>query len=146
MRPSSSSGRPKIDDPVGAIAVHGVNGAWGVIALGLFADGTYGDGLNGVPGTVKGLFYGDASQLTAELVGVVACMLFTFTAFFLFFKLLEATIGNRVSAQVEIEGLDMAEMGMLGYPADVSHEAVGAGMGTVLKPATTAGAMRPATE
>ena len=67
-------------------------------------------------------------------------------AFFLFFKLLEATIGNRVSAQVEIEGLDMAEMGMLGYPADVSHEAVGAGMGTVLKPATTAGAMRPATE
>jgi ammonium transporter, Amt family len=136
----------KIDDPVGAIAVHGVNGAWGVIALGLFADGTYGDGLNGVPGTVKGLFYGDASQLTAELVGVVACMLFTFTAFFLFFKLLEATIGNRVSAQVEIEGLDMAEMGMLGYPADVAHEAVGSGMGTVLKPATTAGAMRPATE
>ena len=89
----------KIDDPVGAIAVHGVNGAWGVLALGLFADGTYGDGLNGVPGTVKGLFYGDASQLTAELIGVVACMLFTFTAFFLFFKLLEATIGNRVSAR-----------------------------------------------
>jgi ammonium transporter, Amt family len=136
----------KIDDPVGAIAVHGVNGAWGVIALGLFADGTYGDGLNGVPGTVKGLFYGDGSQLAAELIGIVACMLFTFTAFFLFFKLLEATIGNRVSAQVEIEGLDMAEMGMLGYPADVTHEAVGAGMGPVLKPATTAGAMRPATE
>ena len=45
----------KIDDPVGAISVHGVNGAWGVLSLGLFADGTYGDGWNGVPGTVKGL-------------------------------------------------------------------------------------------
>ncbi len=44
----------KIDDPVGAIAVHGVNGAWGVLSLGLFADGTYGDGWNGVPGTVQG--------------------------------------------------------------------------------------------
>ena len=116
------------------------------MSLGLFADGTYGDGWNGVPGTVKGLFYGDASQFIAQLIGVVACVVFIFAAFFLFFKLLEATIGNRVSAEVEIEGLDMAEMGMLGYPADVSHEAVGAGMGTVLKPATTAGSMRPATE
>ena len=115
-------------------------------ALGLFADGTYGDGWNGVPGTVKGLFYGDGSQFAAELLGVVACLLFIFTAFFIFFKLLDATIGNRVSAEVEIEGLDMPEMGTLGYPADVSHEAVGSGMGTVLKPATTAGAMRPATE
>ena len=47
--------RLKIDDPVGAIAVHGVNGAWGVLSLGIFADGTYGDGWNGVPGPVKGL-------------------------------------------------------------------------------------------
>ena len=51
----------KLDDPVGAISVHGVNGAFGCIALGLFADGSYGDGWNGVAGTVKGLFYGDAS-------------------------------------------------------------------------------------
>ncbi len=56
----------KIDDPVGAISVHGVNGAWGVLSLGLFADGAYGDGWNGVPGTVKGLFYGDASQFAAQ--------------------------------------------------------------------------------
>ena len=48
----------KVDDPVGAVSVHGVCGAWGMIAFGLFADGTYGDGLNNVPGTVKGLFYG----------------------------------------------------------------------------------------
>ena len=56
----------KIDDPVGAISVHGVNGAWGVLALGLFADGTHGDGLNGVAGNVAGLFYGNPGQLAAE--------------------------------------------------------------------------------
>src|SRR5207302_7936102 len=56
----------RIDDPVGAIAVHGVNGAWGVLSLGLFSDGTYGDGFNGVEGTVRGLFYGGASQLAAQ--------------------------------------------------------------------------------
>jgi Amt family ammonium transporter len=121
----------KIDDPVGAIAVHGANGIWGVIALGLFADGTYGDGLNGVAGTVKGLFYGDASQLMAEVVGVVACVTFTFTAFFLFLKVLGATIGNRVPAEVEIAGLDIPEMGMLGYPPDLSHKGTGIGAGAV---------------
>src|SRR5262249_17595800 len=52
----------KVDDPVGAISVHGANGAWGVLALGLLADGKYGDGWNGVPGTVTGLLYGDAKQ------------------------------------------------------------------------------------
>ena len=67
----------KIDDPVGAISVHGANGAWGVISLGLFADGTYGDGWNGVSGTVKGLFFGGgASQLIAELVGLLACTVY----------------------------------------------------------------------
>ncbi len=66
----------KIDDPVGAIAVHGINGAWGVISLGLFADGSYGDGWNGVPGTVKGLFYGDGSQLIAQLIGTATCFKF----------------------------------------------------------------------
>jgi Amt family ammonium transporter len=106
----------KIDDPVGAISVHGVCGAWGVLALGLFADGVYGDGWNGVPGTVKGLFYGDASQFVAECVGVVTCFLFVFTSFYLFFKLVEVTMGNRVSADVELEGLDIPEMGALAYP------------------------------
>ena len=57
----------KIDDPVGAISVHGVNGAWGCLRSGLFADGTYGDGWNGVAGTVKGLFYGCPSQFLAEI-------------------------------------------------------------------------------
>ena len=66
----------KVDDPVGAVAVHGVNGMWGVIALGLFADGTYGDGWNGVAGTVKGLFYGDASQFVAQLIGVATNIIY----------------------------------------------------------------------
>jgi Amt family ammonium transporter len=106
----------KIDDPVGAISVHGVNGAWGVLSLGLFADGVYGDGWNGVPGAVKGLFYGDASQFAAQCVGTLTCALFVFTAFFVFFKVVDVLIGNRVPAEVEIEGLDIPEMGALAYP------------------------------
>ena len=106
----------KIDDPVGAIAVHGVNGAWGVLSLGLFADGTYGDGWNGVPGTVRGLFYGDASQLMAQCIGMVTCFVWVFVMFYAFFKVIDAVMGNRVSAEVELEGLDMAEMGALAYP------------------------------
>jgi Amt family ammonium transporter len=109
-------GTLKIDDPVGAISVHGVNGAWGVISLGLFADGTYGDGWNGVPGTVKGLFYGDGSQLVAQLVGTATCFLFVFVMFYVFFKVLDKIIGNRVSAETEIVGLDLPEMGALAYP------------------------------
>jgi len=66
----------KVDDPVGAISVHGANGAWGLLSLGLFADGTYGDGLNGVANTVRGLFYGDASQFGAQIVGVFTNFIF----------------------------------------------------------------------
>ncbi len=106
----------KIDDPVGAISVHGVCGAWGVLSLGLFADGVYGDGWNGVAGTVKGLFYGDASQFAAQCVGTLACIVWVFVTFYIFFKIVDVLIGNRVSAEVEIEGLDMAEMGAMGYP------------------------------
>src|SRR3989449_3239564 len=63
-----------IDDCVGAISVHGVNGAWGCLSLGLFADGTYGDGWNAVAGPVKGLFYGGGmGQVWGELIGVTAC-------------------------------------------------------------------------
>ena len=109
--------RLKIDDPVGAISVHGVNGAWGVIAVGLFADGTYGQGLNGVTGGVRGLLYGGGlGQLMAELIGAVVCIAFTFTTFHVFFKLIGYLIGNRVSAAVELDGLDMAEVGVLAYP------------------------------
>ena len=109
-------GTLKIDDPVGAISVHGVNGAWGVISLGLFADGTYGDGWTGVAGPVKGLFYGDGSQLVAQLIGTATCVVFVFVMFYVFFKVVEKTIGNRVSAETEIVGLDLPELGALAYP------------------------------
>lgn len=106
----------KVDDPVGAISVHGVNGAWGVIALGLFADGTYGDGWNGVGGTVKGLFYGDASQFFAQITGAVTNIIFVFIVMYVFFWLLNKIVPLRVPKQHEIEGLDMHEVGVLAYP------------------------------
>ncbi len=114
----------KVDDPVGAVAVHGVNGLWGVIATGLFADGSYGDGLNGVAGTVKGLFYGDPSQLLAQLVGVVTVAVWAFGVSYLFFKIQDKLMGIRVSPQFELEGLDIHEVGMHGYP-DVGFGALG---------------------
>ncbi|MDP2335321.1 MAG: ammonium transporter [Bacteroidota bacterium] len=105
----------KIDDPVGAVAVHGVNGAWGIIALGLFADGTYGDGWNGVAGPVKGLFYGDASQLYAQLIGITANIIYVGAIGWIVFKLIDKTVGNRVSTEMELAGLDIPEMGVEGY-------------------------------
>jgi Amt family ammonium transporter len=106
----------KIDDPVGAISVHGVNGAWGLLSLGLFADGTYGDGLNGVAGTVKGLFYGNASQFAAEVVGVLTNFIFVFVVMFVFFKVLDKIVPLRVSEELEREGLDQAEVAVSAYP------------------------------
>src|SRR5829696_7245715 len=96
----------KIDDPVGAISVHGVNGAFGVLSVGLFADGSYGAGLNGVATPVIGLFYGGgASQLIAQAIGTVTCFVFIAASFFIYFKVAGAILGNRVSAEEEIEGL-----------------------------------------
>jgi Amt family ammonium transporter len=105
----------KIDDPVGAISVHGVNGIWGIIALGLFADGSYGDAWNGVPGTVKGLFYGDSSQLVAELIGIVANFAYIGPMSIALFWATNKLVGNRTSVEDEIEGLDIPEMGAPGY-------------------------------
>ena len=106
----------KLDDPVGAISVHGVNGFWGVIAVGLFADGVYGDGLNGVAGGVRGLFYGDASQLVAQLIALLVLVVWGFGLSYVFFKLLDKVWGLRVSPEDELEGLDGPEMGVLAYP------------------------------
>jgi ammonium transporter, Amt family len=105
----------KIDDPVGASAVHGVNGAWGIVSLGLFANGTYGQGLNGIPYGVTGLFYGDAGQLGAELIGIAANVLWTAPVAALAFWLIGKVVGNRISAEDEIQGADLPEMGVLGY-------------------------------
>jgi ammonium transporter, Amt family len=105
----------KIDDPVGAIAVHGVNGAFGCIALGLFADGTYGDGLNGIKGCVTGLFYGDGGQLAAQTIGVVTNIVYVGLMGWVVFKLIDLVVGNRVSAEDELRGLDIPEMGVEAY-------------------------------
>jgi Amt family ammonium transporter len=107
----------KIDDPVGAISVHGVNGAFGVLAVGLFADGSYGAGLNGVATPVIGLLYGGGfSQLIAQVIGTATCFIFIGASFFVYFKVADLILGNRVSAEEEIEGLDLAEVGVLAYP------------------------------
>ncbi|MFA4843073.1 MAG: ammonium transporter [Candidatus Omnitrophota bacterium] len=108
-------GKLKIDDPVGAISVHGVNGAWGCLALGLFADGTYGDGFNGVAGAVKGLFYGDASQFIAQCIGIISNIIYVGLISLLVFKLIDLVVGNRVEPEEEIAGLDIPEMGVAGY-------------------------------
>jgi len=106
----------KVDDPVGAISVHGANGLWGVIATGLFADGKYGGGWNGVNGNVTGLFYGDPGQLVAQLMGVATLVGFVFSFAFAVNWLVDAVVGQRVSAKSELEGLDLPEMGQIGYP------------------------------
>jgi Amt family ammonium transporter len=166
----------KIDDPVGAISVHGVNGAWGVLALGLLADGSYGQGQNNsywyklnetklewaavdikgdtvkeaissiedgnkdkpekekveVPDFLKkaspdhklekqgvtGLFYGNTGQIKAQLTGTLTNIVFVFCVSFAMFFGIEKLIGNRVSVEVEMQGLDVPEMGALGYIND----------------------------
>ena len=108
----------RVDDPVGAISVHGANGLWGVIAVGLFADGksNFAGAWNGVPGSVTGLFYGDAGQLVAQLMGVAALVGFVFSFSFVVNVVIDMVMGQRVSASVELEGLDIPEMGAVAYP------------------------------
>jgi Amt family ammonium transporter len=108
----------RVDDPVGAISVHGTCGLWGVISVGLFADGTsnYGGSWNGVNGSVTGLFYGDPSQLVAQLIGCATLMGIIFTLSYVFNWIVDIIVGQRVGAQSELEGLDLPEMGALGYP------------------------------
>jgi Amt family ammonium transporter len=110
----------KVDDPVGAISVHGTNGIWGVISVGIFADGAYGVGWNGVGATaakgVTGLLYGDASQLVAQLIGAVVVVVWAFGMGYILFKVMDLIMGIRVSPETEIEGLDLPEMGSHGYP------------------------------
>ncbi len=116
--------KARIDDPVGAISVHGVNGLWGVLALGLFADGTYGDGFNNVAGKVTGLFYGDPGQFLAQVIGGVTNFVVVGALTFVAYKITALVVGgHRVSAETELRGLDIPEMGVLAYPdADVADE------------------------
>jgi ammonium transporter, Amt family len=108
----------RIDDPVGAISVHGVCGLFGVLCVGIFADGTafYGGSWNGVSGSVKGLLYGDWGQFGAQVVGCITLLVWAFGGSLVFFKILDMIIGMRVSPEVEQEGLDLDETGVLAYP------------------------------
>jgi len=108
--------RLKIDDPVGAVSVHGVNGIWGLISVGIFADGTYGNYLAEAP-FVKGLLYGGgAGQLIAQVIGAVVAGLWAFVCGFILFKVMDVIIGVRISPQEEIGGLDAVEHGGSAYP------------------------------
>jgi ammonium transporter, Amt family len=100
-----------VDDPVGAISVHGVNGMWGQIAVGLFADGTANYG----GFQVHGLFYGDPGQLVAQVIGAVVAFAWAFGVSWVFFKVLDMTMGIRVPPAQEIAGLDVYEMGAVAY-------------------------------
>jgi Amt family ammonium transporter len=115
--------RRGVDDPVGAVAVHGVNGLWGVIAVGLFANGQYGqlwNGTNHGKAGVTGLFY-DASlggrQLVAQLIGVAVLCFVMFPIAYAFFKISDKVMkgGIRSDHDTELEGLDVPDMGMHGY-------------------------------
>ena len=118
----------KIDDPVGAVSVHGVNGLWGMIALGLFADGSYGDGFNGIAGNVSGLFYGGGfGQLAAQLIACAVVVTWAFGLHYLFFTFQAKTTGLRSSEADELAGLDATEMGALAYPDFVGSTALGGG-------------------
>ena len=95
----------KIDDPVGAVSVHMVNGIWGTLAVGLFSSG--GDGV------APGLFYGGGfTQLGVQALGVVSVAAYVLIVMFIIFKLIDKTVGLRVPAQIEIDGLDIHEHGL----------------------------------
>ena len=97
----------KIDDPVGAISVHGIAGLWGVLAVGIFADGTYGG--------ISGLIVGNTRQIIAQAISAVVLVGYTLIAGFLTFYLLKKTMGLRVSREEEELGLDITEHGIECY-------------------------------
>jgi Amt family ammonium transporter len=125
----------KIDDPCGAISVHGYCGWFGAVAVGIFADGTYGAGWNGVGAAaylgkagqgVTGLLHGDFRQFYVQLGGATLLALYALGLTYLVFSLVNAWRSMRVTREVELSGLDVPEFGMLAYPED-AVEMLGAG-------------------
>jgi Amt family ammonium transporter len=109
----------KIDDPVGAVPVHFFNGLWGVLAVGLFANGNSDTAAwNGVATPVTGLLYGGATQILAQLAEAVSIAVVVGGLSYGFFKVLAALKLLRVAAADELTGLDLPEMGAKGYPKD----------------------------
>lgn len=110
--------RIKVDDPVGALSVHLVNGVFGTICVGLFAQ----DKLTGTA-TGNGLFFGGGAKLLfAQLAGAAACALFVFTASMAGWMAIKAVMGLRVSLLEEIEGLDIGEHGNSAYPEFIGRK------------------------
>ncbi len=104
----------RIDDPVGAISVHLINGIWGTLAVGLFASAPFA-GEEGQP--LTGLFYGGGIESFADqIVGVVAVGAFTFVVSWIAWIIINAVLGIRVSRDEELRGLDISEHGMEAYP------------------------------
>ena len=97
----------KIDDPVGAVSVHGLAGLWGVLAVGIFADGTYRG--------VSGLIVGNTRQIIAQAISAVVLIVYTLSAGFLTFSLLKKSTGLRASREEEEVGLDLSEHGLTCY-------------------------------
>jgi Amt family ammonium transporter len=117
----------KVDDPCGAVSVHGYCGWFGGVCVGIFADGAYGAGWNGVGASsylgeagrgVTGLLYGDVGQFLLQLAGATFCAVYAFGFTFLVFKAVDSFRSLRVAPEVELEGLDVPEFGMSGYPED----------------------------
>ena len=104
--------RLKIDDPVGAISVHGANGLWGLLAVGIFADGTYGG--------VAGLVVGNGAQIVAQLITMATVIVWALGTGFALFAGIKAAMGLRASATEEREGLDLTEHGIEAYPAEAA--------------------------
>ena len=116
-----------IDDPVGAISVHGVCGIWGLISVGIFADGKYGQNWFGVGATeylgtkgdnllgVTGILHGDSKQLIAQLIAAAVCIVWSVGAGFAFFKIQSLFMRIRALPEHEIEGMDIAEIGVTAY-------------------------------
>ena len=103
----------RVDDPIGAIPVHGIAGIWGTLSIGLFAT----EGRIGALDASPGLFYnGGGHQIWVQFYGIVATIAFTGAASLIVFLLIKYTVGLRVSEQDELAGLDIAEHGMYGYP------------------------------
>ena len=114
----------KVDDPCGAVSVHGFCGWFGAVAVGIFADGTYGAGWNGVGAAsylgaagqgVTGLLHGDTSQFLMQLGGATLCAAYAFGFTYVVFSLVNAVKSMRVSQDVELEGLDVAQFGLECY-------------------------------
>ena len=113
--------RSAVDDPVNATSIHGAGGAWGMLAVGFFANGDGGGHkMNGVDGAARGLFYGGGGhQLAAQFIAVATDFAVVFGLGYLALIAVKKTVGLRVKASDEVQGLDWAQVGALGYQPDV---------------------------